>query len=143
MTQKVILCELAEGKDLLESSPVAALIANGYEVTGVSGFSTKDNRNMSYVLLTKPDAEQEKAATPMFSITSEGMLSLNSATVGADIYYTTDGNDPSSSATRYTEPVTLTATTTVKAVAVKSDMADSDVATFTYTVIAAATEETT
>jgi hypothetical protein len=55
-----------------------------------------------------------------------------SAEDGASIYYTLDGNDPTSSSTPYTAPFTLTATTTVKAIAVKNDETSS-VASATFT----------
>ena len=45
-------------------------------------------------------------------------VSLETATPGAKIYYTTNGKTPSKSSTRYTKPFTLWKTTTVKAFAV-------------------------
>lgn len=51
---------------------------------------------------------------------------------GASIYYTLDGTTPSSSSTQYSEPFTLTATKTVKAIAVKNNTS-SDVTTKTFT----------
>ena len=52
---------------------------------------------------------------------------------GAAIYYTTDGNDPTTSSTLYSEAITITEDTTVKAVAVKNNLVSS-VATAGYTV---------
>ena len=51
---------------------------------------------------------------------------------GATIYYTTDGNVPTSASSVYSEPVTLTETTTLKAIAVK-DGQSSEVTSRTYT----------
>jgi hypothetical protein len=55
-----------------------------------------------------------------------------SAESGASIHYTTDGSVPTSSSTQYTEALTLSDTTTVKAIAVK-DGVSSSVATKTFT----------
>lgn len=51
---------------------------------------------------------------------------------GATIYYTLDGNDPSTASTQYTQAINITATTTVKAIAVKGED-QSAVASATYT----------
>jgi hypothetical protein len=51
---------------------------------------------------------------------------------GARAYYTTDGSTPTSESTLYTAPFTLSATTTVKAVAIK-DGVSSSVASKTFT----------
>ena len=51
---------------------------------------------------------------------------------GASIYYTLDGTVPTSASTAYTETITLTDTTTVKAIAVKDGVASS-VTTRTFT----------
>ena len=51
---------------------------------------------------------------------------------GARVYYTTDGSTPTSESTLYTEPFTLSTTTTVKAIAIKDETA-SQVASKTFT----------
>ena len=79
-----------------------------------------------------------KPATPTFSV-AEGTYSeaqsveLSTATEGATIYYTIDTTEPTAESTEYTSAIEITVTTTIKAIAVKDDVA-SDVATATYTI---------
>lgn len=63
-------------------------------------------------------------------------VSIICPTAGATIYYTTDGNDPTTSSATLTSGGTLNvaATTTLKAFAVKSGAADSTVTSGTYTI---------
>ena len=51
---------------------------------------------------------------------------------GAEIHYTTDGSVPTASSTLYSAPFTLTATTVVKAIAIKNGVS-SEVATQSFT----------
>lgn len=66
--------------------------------------------------------------TPFETSTSVTM----SAESGAEIRYTTDGSQPSANSTLYSAAITLTATTTIKAIAIK-DGVSSTVATSTFT----------
>lgn len=60
-------------------------------------------------------------------------VSITCPTEGASIYYTLDGTEPTESATLYTAPFTITATTTVKAKAYKTGYEASNVASAIYT----------
>jgi hypothetical protein len=62
-------------------------------------------------------------------------ITLTSATKDAIIYYTIDGNTPSVASARYTSPITITQATTLKAIAVKSGMGNSEIMTETYSTI--------
>jgi hypothetical protein len=64
-------------------------------------------------------------------------VTLSDATAGATIYYTTDGSTPTTASTPYTAPISVTQTTTIRAMAAASGMADSNVASATYTLQAA------
>jgi hypothetical protein len=80
-----------------------------------------------------------QAAAPTFSpaagtYTSSVAVTLASSTAGAVIRYTTDGSTPSAASTRYTAPFTLTATTTVRALAQATGYRDSTVSVATYAV---------
>jgi hypothetical protein len=82
---------------------------------------------------------QQQAATPSFSpgggsYASSVSVTISSATSGASIYYTTDGSTPTTSSTAYTGAISLTQTTTLKAIAAASGLTNSDVASATYTI---------
>lgn len=53
---------------------------------------------------------------------------------GAKIYYTTNGNNPTSSSTLYTEPVLVESSATFKAIAIKTGYNNSDVESETITI---------
>lgn len=52
---------------------------------------------------------------------------------GADIYYTTDGNKPTSGSLKYTAPFTINATTTVRAIAIKNGVESDEAEARIYT----------
>ena len=52
---------------------------------------------------------------------------------GLTVYYTTDGSDPDNASTQYTAPFTISATTTVKAIAYDASSNASGVAEMTFT----------
>ena len=56
----------------------------------------------------------------------------------SDVYYTDDGSTPTSGSTKYSDAITLNATTTIKAIAIK-DGVSSEVASKTFTKLAAPT----
>ena len=82
----------------------------------------------------------DTVATPVFSVddnnTSSPDFTLTCSTASASIYYTTDGSTPTSASTAYSSKVTLSTagTYTVKAIAIKSGLNDSAVASTTITV---------
>ncbi|MBR6962021.1 MAG: M6 family metalloprotease domain-containing protein [Prevotella sp.] len=60
-------------------------------------------------------------------------VTISCETEGATIYYTLNGTEPTTSSTAYSEPLTISETTTIKAIAVK-DGEESEVATAKYTI---------
>ena len=94
----------------------------------------RESVTYSMSLSTNPMGQ---CAAPVFS-PGEGSydfpltFSLSSGTEGAAIYYTTDGSTPSTMSTKFTGASTISAPSTVKAVAVKAGLTDSRVSSATY-----------
>ena len=61
-------------------------------------------------------------------------VTITCATDGATIYYTTDGTDPDNTKTEYTGSFKVTNSKTVKAIAIKSGMENSAIASAAYTI---------
>ncbi len=77
------------------------------------------------------------ASAPVFSSEAgssfEASLTITiTSDSGTTIYYTTDGSTPTTESTLYTSPITITDTTTLKAIAVKSGLINSVISTATY-----------
>ena len=91
------------------------------------------------VTLSGTVSEQPTAATPTFtpaggSFITEQNVSISTTTEDATIYYTIDGTEPTESSSEYSAPITVSSTTTIKAIAVVSGYQNSAVAEATYTI---------
>ena len=92
------------------------------------------------LVITWEGGEQIQVAAPVFA-PANGTTFVDKLTVGAScptegatIYYTKDGAEPTTGSDKFpTEGVTLTETTTLKAIAVKDGLDNSEVVTATYT----------
>jgi len=103
----------------------AIAVATGYTQSAVA--------SATYII--KPTV-----ATPVFSpvagtYTSTQSVTINDATLGATIYYTTNGSTPTTASTKYTGPITARVTQTIKAIATATGDTQSAVASATYTLI--------
>ena len=77
----------------------------------------------------------EKLSAPVISGTTPFEASTKAkieAREGCDIYYTTNGDTPTKDSTAYEGEITIEATTTIKAIAIKGELI-SDVASKTFT----------
>ena len=120
----------------------------GKEMSSVYGLATytsystskKGSSILPKATFTVETTAQETVATPTFSpaagtYTSAQNVTIACATEGATIYYTTDGTEPSATnGTVYSEAIAVSATTTIKAIAVKDGMTNSEVATAEYVI---------
>jgi hypothetical protein len=81
-----------------------------------------------------------QVSTPTFSpsggtFSSAQSVTVSTATTGASIYYTIDSSTPTcSTGTAYSGAINVAVTTTIKAIACKSGMTDSDLASAIYTI---------
>ena len=78
-------------------------------------------------------------ATPTFSpaagtYNAVQIVTISSTTANASIYYTTDGTIPTKNSTAYTGPLTLSANTTINAIACATGYSPSPVATAAYVI---------
>ena len=84
-------------------------------------------------VVATPQATKPSATVGSGKVAANTSVTLT-CDAGARIFYTTDGSKPNLNSKLYTGPILITATTTIKAIAVKAGMKNSEIATFTYTV---------
>ena len=136
------------GKVTLTATPASGYSFTGWNVSGTGSSLSSTSTNPTTFTMGTANAtvtanfesvSTTQVATPTFSVT-EGTYSetksveLSCATDDATIYYTTNGDDPTTSSTEYTgTAIAVNATTTIKAFAVKDGLDDSEIASATYT----------
>lgn len=111
------------------------------DVTGFVSYST----NYGYQIYPRGDEDidihpvviMDTVATPEFELFKDGefyRVNITCATEGASIYYTLDGTDPDESSNLFTDlfPLTLNVHYTLKAIAMKEGMVNSDIAVYDY-----------
>jgi hypothetical protein len=113
------------------TGPIAVSSAETVEAIAIApGYVSSAVNSATYALT---------AATPVLSVAagtygSAQTLLISDATAGAKIYYTTNGTTPTTASTLYTGSITVSATETVKAIAVVTGFANSAVISATYTI---------
>jgi hypothetical protein len=92
----------------------------------------------SYIEVTYSAAGEEFLAAPTFSIGTATYYEAQTVEISQseadDIYYTIDGTEPTTASTVYTGAITVSETTTIKAIAISGNLT-SDVASATYTIV--------
>ena len=96
------------------------------------------NAQVAGITVVREEINSNKVATPTFEpaggvITESTNVTISCDTDEAIIYYTTDGSTPTTSSAVYSQPITVNSTMTLKAIAVKSGMTDSNVGEATFT----------
>ena len=109
-------------------------------IATAANFSTSAVASGTYTI-------QPPAATPTFSpapgtYQAAQQVTLSDTTPGSSIFYTTNGTTPTTSSTKFTSAITVSATTTIKAIATAPNFSTSAVASGTYTIQTAAATPT-
>ena len=115
-------------------------ISGDYEYIGLR--SNSGAMYLTSITITWEVGSTQTCVAPAFNPEAGAVLSgttvaLTTTTSGADIYYTMGAApaDPTTASTKYTAPISITEATTIKAIAVKSGMNNSSVASAAYTIL--------
>jgi Legume lectin domain/Chitobiase/beta-hexosaminidase C-terminal domain len=115
------------------SGPVTLNVTATFKAIAIStGFLQSLVSTATYTIM-------DQAAPPDFSpaagtYTSAQTVQLSDTSLTPTIYYTTDGTQPTHSSKQYSTPISVTATTTIRAIASSPSVNDSPVVTATYTI---------
>jgi hypothetical protein len=114
-----------------QSKTIKAIAAKSGTTTGTINYSEIATADFNIL---------QKAGTPYFqpaggTYSGSQQISILCATPGAEIYYTTNGSEPSEeTAVKYNGAITVGSSMTIKAIAGKNGMGNSDVATAVYVI---------
>ena len=137
--------EFSEGKALITNTSnsnrflgYTTSTSYNYKAYATSNLSSYDHAIIVYQLVEDINTDSTKVNIPSISITegvfiSSKIVSISCSTDDVSIYYTIDGTDPTTESILYTEPFSISETTTIKAIATKTSMNNSDVTTQTFT----------
>ncbi|UED69815.1 chitobiase/beta-hexosaminidase C-terminal domain-containing protein [Brevibacillus sp. HD3.3A] len=100
----------------------------------LGGMTDSTVMSESYTILPLPQVATPTATPSSGAVLAGTPVTLQTTTPGATIYYTTDGNTPTTSSNVYSTPIPITGAVTIKAIAVLAGMTDSTVMSESYTI---------
>lgn len=110
-------------------SSTTTIKAIGYK----TGLTDSPIMDQTYVITGQVFAPTSNKATADYH--GEQIVTLATSTAGAVVHYTLDGTTPTSSSATYSGPISVTSTTTIKAIATKAGLTDSTVLTVGITIL--------
>ena len=119
----------------------ASLLTVGTTYDSVTGVLGSYNNVYQLIPRNSGDVVQNASVVQsVFATPGEGFIkagdaiTLTTGTAGATIYYTTDGQEPTTASNVYSQPIIANDAITIKAMAVKEGLTNSAVSTFTYAI---------
>ncbi len=130
------------GSQMLDSGGVATYSTSLLSVgthTAVAAYAGNTSFAASTSASLTETVKPPQATAPVFSpatgsYVSAQQVTLSDSTPYAVIYYTKDGTTPTTSSAKYTGPITVSSTTTFKAIAAAAGYSQSIVSAATYTI---------
>jgi predicted CXXCH cytochrome family protein len=119
------------------TGPITVAASATIKAIAVSSFGSSTVVSAGYVLNFPPAAQPVFSPSPLPTFSQPQLVTMTDATLGATIYYTTNGTTPTTSSTQYTQPFTLSTTTTIEAMAVSNGYSPSKLSIATYSFQAA------
>gem|GEM_PF-1161371 len=126
------------GVPILKDHPFGPTVITLKAIAVRSDMNQSNPLITAYVIIPIDKIAMPEANPPSGKVISgASVITLSTLTSGAKIRYTLDGSEPNSSSTLYENPISITAVTIIKAIAVKGEgmegMDDSTVLTIVYT----------
>jgi len=119
------------------TTPISITAATTIKAIAVKDGVSSEVLTAAYTITITPTAPAKPTASPAAGAVASGTtVTLTTTPTDAEIRYTTNGTDPTATTgTVYSTPISITAATTIKAIAVKDGLS-SDVLTAAYTISA-------
>lgn len=132
----------ATGEGVLYSRFTGVTIPSDYDAKyTVTGFVSIFNSNLQiypteFVAVVDEDQVANPVINPNGGVVAAGtVVTISCATEGATIYYTTNGDEPTTSSTVYAAPgITVNDAMTIKAIAAKDGMTSSSIVSASFTI---------
>jgi hypothetical protein len=109
-------------------------------IAAATGFLDSDVATATYIVekVAVPQAAAPTFTPPGGTFTTAQTVSIASASLGVEIHYTVDGNDPNAGSPIYAAPIAVSITTTIKAIAIhpQGNFTPSPISAATYTISA-------
>ncbi len=132
-------CDDGSGEIALYTNSASFSVPTGTGFTVYAFVSVYNSKKQFTPVEIVSGSGREIVKTPYFtpaagSVNAGDKVAIKCATEGATIYYTLDGSNPTAESNVYAEEIVINEDVTIKALAVKEGMDDSDIAEAAYTV---------